>query len=773
MWLSIVGIIGGLGGVTSLLYGWTATVYRYNRKAWMNDVQVRQAHENQYDNMQIATHDMSREEIRDRMQAAMTRVGNYVLVTTLLLTLAAEILVENEVPKDCSDFVLNIFMLCLGSTYLYLCLSILFGVAASNVIYDTSAHLLTDKVPPPWTKIDKNMKDRRPHELTEAFESRPWKEIFTPPLFRSPAVANTATRLCTACTFGRWKPRRPSDGCSPGQQAPAKAAQVAELSLGSEMSDKTESMMAHPPGRLEIVRRDYEDWWKQYERMWVPLLSKSGGCAAIGVKNLLEVYGYLCMATLYGASGSQAWAFWATQLVFTGLNTLVMQFMFNFEGFWHAALVAVGPLSCAVAATTSWSLLDRVLIPLCYLSHCLQAFLIRDWDIPEERSASFGHQTGAMPTYERFVQSCPDVEMNVHSVDELIRQAIPGQGSLCAMPSVESEHDVLSYCGSEPPASIPPTPVRLREESEESVLACEARAQKVVDLMTRIMFYSRTVANCLWLFSVAWAIHKAALGGGFKNYAAFIKEAPATGPPVVGVSAVMTSWPSPYFKPHAIVCPRTRVFLADSFRVFELTDNKGVVPYPCDVDFRILDVAANCDVSSCWPVVLLEQVPLAIFDCSTGLRQELLQARAPASQIALDNNTLFVAHHGQVIQYQWSSKRGGWAPWWTVASVGKDDIDAMSIVQSRLLVFTLGVLVVYDLRSGSRCNVWELPPEVLGAGCTMEGGDFVLLLARPEPEAPGDSVRLLCAELRGQQGCPAVDSGSSIDGYRSSEGKAG
>jgi len=172
----------------------------------MNDIQVRQAHDFQYENMQIATHGMSREEVRDRTQAAITKLSNYILVTTLILSLAAEMLVEGQMPDDCADFVLNVYMLCLGSAIFYLVLSILFGVAASNIIYESSASLLTDKVPPPWNSIDMSMRQRQDHEQTRAFERRPWHEIFLPPLFQSRRWAPSWQRV-----LSRWQGGKTSD----------------------------------------------------------------------------------------------------------------------------------------------------------------------------------------------------------------------------------------------------------------------------------------------------------------------------------------------------------------------------------------------------------------------------------------------------------------------------------------------------------------------------------------------------------------------------------
>lgn len=88
-----------VGGSLTAAYSWSTSVYSYNREAWMTDIQILQNHDYQYDNLQIATHTMSRDQIRDRTNAAITKLNNYILVTTLIIALAAEMLVEGASTK--------------------------------------------------------------------------------------------------------------------------------------------------------------------------------------------------------------------------------------------------------------------------------------------------------------------------------------------------------------------------------------------------------------------------------------------------------------------------------------------------------------------------------------------------------------------------------------------------------------------------------------------------------------------------------------------------
>merc|ERR1712113_877061 len=107
-------------------------------------------------------------------------------------------------------------------------------------------------------------------------------------------------------------------------------------------------------GALSDVRKNYRDKFEQKEKLWLPLISQSFQCLALGAKNLLDVYGYLSLAKLYSAYGN-AWTFWTVQIIFCCLNVLLMLFVFDQKNSVKRCLrsfvVASGPMFCAVAAT--------------------------------------------------------------------------------------------------------------------------------------------------------------------------------------------------------------------------------------------------------------------------------------------------------------------------------------------------------------------------------------------------------------------------------------
>ena len=87
-----------VGAALAGVYNWASGVYSYNRDAWMTDIQVEQAHVYQEDNLQIQLKAMQREEVRDLVNSDLNRINNSLLVATLILSLAGEMLFEGQIP---------------------------------------------------------------------------------------------------------------------------------------------------------------------------------------------------------------------------------------------------------------------------------------------------------------------------------------------------------------------------------------------------------------------------------------------------------------------------------------------------------------------------------------------------------------------------------------------------------------------------------------------------------------------------------------------------
>lgn len=302
------------------------------------------------------------------------------------------------------------------------------------------------------------------------------------------------------------------------------------------------------------------------------------------------------------------------------------------------------------------------------------------------------------------------------------------------------------------------------------------------------------VLNLLWLSAFIWAVCGAVNGMDFKNDQAVWRTLPE-GPPIAQLHKLQLRSPSPYFQPHALVCPREQVFLADKYRIFELQgglldagSGKNIVTTftyngkPCDVNGTIADIAATCNAESCWPVVLIHGspgLPPQILDCSVVKQYPLLQSETAATRLATRATSevghldrVFTVNGGEVIEYSWSERRGGFAPLWSVASTS-DNILAIDVVGDTLFMFhSDGIVESQDLDKGTICGQWALPQSdrdrILGGGCAYEKGSSVLILARDVTDSHG--AELLSADLPGLiatsgecKGTTVVDSGQVVD----------
>ena len=339
------------------------------------------------------------------------RINNSLLVATLILSLAGEMLFEGQIPTDCPAFVLNAYMLCLGSAVFYLCFAILFGIIASSQAYKRASTMLTSTIRPQWQDHFTRMKKRQATENTATFESHPISSIMMPPLasriFRSwrrvpNDEASERERAERAERHGWTSPsfvasysnrtEASAEFLSPKRQKTPKASRWRRgVSMISADSEKEWDLEVQPSVMQANQWYGHVEVWKDPFQKWKRFSSCMFKSVARGTMNLLEACGYLAVGTLYGGY-ADAWAFWAIQFLFTVIHMMTVYFLLDsFEypkltrhslNNWLLPLlqkqpscvscvVASGPLFCTIAAATAWVQLDRFLIPLCYGTHFL------------------------------------------------------------------------------------------------------------------------------------------------------------------------------------------------------------------------------------------------------------------------------------------------------------------------------------------------------------------------------------------------------------------
>jgi hypothetical protein len=387
--------------------------------------------------------------------------------------------------------------------------------------------------------------------------------------------------------------------------------------------------------------------------------------------------------------------------------------MFQFLDFsrtwWHSLVVATGPLACAVAATTSYEIVDRVCVPLCYFSHVVVSSVMW-WEGRGLQSPTLALDT--------------DEDAQTHETTYYFGGGVESYRN-------ESEHCSDNLERKQVDLEQPSNPF-IRQDSTHS-----ANTKRKSKQLPFVMFTRGLCILCLlWIISFMWALYGAIWGMDFKNKMAMMPRRWSFGPEVANLVPVPMAFPSPYFQPHALVCPRKGIFLADHYRVFELKDKgRGVEPFPCDVNGTIADLGASCNNDNCWPMVLLHGDPPTVLNCATGEQRTMLQTSAGLDRFTMSSDGVIyaasdAAKEVPIVQYQWQSHRDGWAPFWDVAKVNSG-IRAIDVVDNRLLLFTSdGRVEAQNLDTGVNCGTWGLPPTLMGAGCGMPGSDSILVLVR-------------------------------------------
>lgn len=148
------------------------STFNYNRNAWMTDVQVNQARRYQRQNVRLSQAEMFREDIRDLVGSSVTKQNNYVLIATLVLGMIAECYIEGPLPDGSAEFIKSAYMLCLGSSLLYLVMSLMCAVRATILASSCQKDLLTTLVRLPVDEFVAEIDAAAGTESVEAFESQ-------------------------------------------------------------------------------------------------------------------------------------------------------------------------------------------------------------------------------------------------------------------------------------------------------------------------------------------------------------------------------------------------------------------------------------------------------------------------------------------------------------------------------------------------------------------------------------------------------------------------
>lgn len=747
-----------LGAGGAFVYNWLSDNFSYNRDAWMTDTALMQAHGFQKDNMDVAVHSMARDAVRDRQTCASTQLSNNILTTTLFLAMAMDVLVSGVLPDHCDDFVVNLYMIALSSGIIYLILAICAAVVAIMIMYTVSAEILTANLDELWTRLDRKMSSYG-ELLTAQFEHRKAKDMFTPPMAKF--------------AMHRFKPASYIAGIC-GMRSTGDAAldlslqDDANQALGQPAEDQdtgqatsADDNMPEKADRLHSIILSYRDAWLEREPLWLPVQTHSRLMAVLGVKSLLDAWGYFVLAKYFGEHSS-AWALWLGQLIFVFLNVALVPVLLSVGvgarfKVSTAASIMLAPFLALTSVVTCHTWIASVCVPGCYLTH----FLLNLQGIFGYGGPKRHVEELAEHALNRKVSAKSEHDLN----HELNAECQPPSEGGTKRPVDTDIQQSFSF------ADFSQTETQRLDEVEERA----KQAEMVQVYLKNILLASRSMITLLWGIAFVWSCHKVLCGSSFRNAKAPICFSKPAGLRLHAPEVLPVTWPSPFFHAHVLTSghfssatshlsllqsrgvkttsefsPNAstfvqtdsrligRVFVADRFNVLEVTGNLTARHYPCESNAPIADVAVSCNSSSCMLRALLHTKTPAILNCETGAIHSLLQApEAPARRFtALSMETLLVTHGNDVVQYDWSAVRRAWVPSSTIVESSNSSAHAsgdfeMLVAASDNLLFLVQAkskLEVRDLTTGQTCGTWALPNGVVDMA--MQNSSSILLLVR-------------------------------------------
>jgi len=776
---------GVLGTGIQSFFAWAA----FNQSAFADNVAMRQNQKYQQQNYQISWIAIARDDIRDMMGISVNRINNYMIVATLILSIAAGTIVSVKFSPNVPDFIVFAFYTCIGISLVFLTLAIMFGVKGQNCAFTNTMKLLTYQVRP-----------ESPADYTHDYMRQlQWLERRgMSQLLRIPGVQ-------PEYEHDRWGPDGPvpdpnaaggkADARQRGMPAPKTvgkpqesgqaAAEVgcfgglsgtaAKPSGGKKEMPEIQNLEDATP--LEtLMKRSTHTWYltkfARFMGLWMPYDSYSKHAMGLGIIALGQGSAYWALGTLISEGRFiDEWA--ALLLAFAFVYSVTVILFQNFTmhdetiNLYGAALVFVsGPMLAGVAATTDNKIVVQIFAPLSMLAHAtfwggaaLQSkhtVYDKKLDLLNETSNLWKTQVGREEVRS---EGLPVRRVHGQVVGGNKARRWNREGD-----RLEQHGGVVAKGSSGHVVGYPTSQHATGNDAEAGFTSrsdmwptdhdeFDVRQSGTVEKIKRTMQLTLFLSAFLWFGVFLWATAK-------YWWAPLAEETP----PDLSLSDTSYAWPSPLFRPHALACSDGKVFAADRFKVWELTGGSAS-PVRCDLSWPIIDISAFCEESSssstCRVFALVQpeppqggSVPAEVIECGVGTPYPLLQG--PAHQIAVSRQgsglMLLVEHEGDLSEYAWSSDEG-WLPQYYIGHISSKPVRSLGAAGSRLLVFyavPLGEAAVesLDIGSASMREEWGLPESKrLLAGCAPRDGQALLLFGSWESASRSSQPELLRTKL--------------------------
>mmetsp|Transcript_103505 Transcript_103505/g.302025 ORF Transcript_103505/g.302025 Transcript_103505/m.302025 type:complete len:792 (-) Transcript_103505:8-2383(-) len=768
----------------------------FNRDAFADNVAMRQNQKYQQKNYQISWVAIARDDIRDMMGISVNRINNYMIVATLILSIAAGTVVGVSFDERCPGFLVNAFYLCMGTSLTFLLLAIMFGVSGQNSAFTNTMKLLTYQVRP-----------ENPAEYShEYMQQAQWiEQNGVRSLFRIPGL----------------RPNYRTDPL-PGGLKDGEGRAIAGVVSPKEKATADVNLEDATPLESLVVRTTHT-WYltkfAQFMRLWHPYDTSSKYAMGLGIISLGQGTAYFSLGTLISHRRLDNFSALVITAVFVFIVLLsTMQHLHNKTRAFRYSVFAVlssGPFFGAVGTVTDLDRVRQVVVPLCFLCHALFWLLalllthhpttLRDdtllsgggfWAEGQTGSAlaatdsgcdlgQIGNRGGRHKESGWQEQHGQHQQADVEAADDQMRRrrgdwdaAVPE--GCCGMPwkmdaligeagrkNSSKRAAASAYLSGDRQPTVGTADSHCPDHWPTDDVEFDEKASGTKLHISHLMKLTLLVSLLLWLLLFGWAVNAFWIG-----------------PSTLQARPIDVQWPGPLFHPESVACVGGRVFTADRFRVFELSLEGPARPVACSLRRPITDLAAGCDAAhGCRPLVLASgsaagdySTPSQVVACGNSSQADswqLLQDNVPAELLTvsapngvtgdLQEQRLITSRKGELVQHMWSAEEEGprgWMPEWSLGSISPsgnqldaertEALVALGATASRLLAFrdALPARLQIEVRSLSTLEVlgrWRLPKEALplASGCAWTSSSALVL----RRSAAGEPPRLFSVEL--------------------------
>jgi len=392
--------IFSVNGVSNLLqggFGWL----QYNRDVYATNLELRQNQLYQEKNYHLSWIAIARDDVRDIMQTSVGRLNNYLIVITLIFSVAATAILEGEVPQAAEPFVRTAYLANLTVSVVYFVLSIIFCVKGSKEAFHCSLDLLTAELRP-------DHPDRYDHNYmkqTQEFEKGGFKAGFRVPIMGS-KYASAMRSLGLKDAKGNQQPLemlpKPKIDQNPCIRDPYE-----RLASTDAPPTRSQTPFAEAKDTLEKDTAWYFARFRAFSDLWQPYEDGARRCMGYGMVALGHASAYYIMGKLH--DNGQFWVsitlvcmlLYLTLLVFfSSIETIELdKHEARTSAYSQAVLnqaatkdgyrgpvsmvtpitlcIAVGPLGMVCIAYLRlhdlYGVVTRVGIPVCFCAHMMLA----------------------------------------------------------------------------------------------------------------------------------------------------------------------------------------------------------------------------------------------------------------------------------------------------------------------------------------------------------------------------------------------------------------